>query len=232
MNGMELRDVRLASSWTQTDAALKLGVTQAYLSMVERGARPVSRELAARATRVFEVPPAALPFNESKASSKDELFFKEALGSLGYPGFAYLGGSERMNPAELLLEALDCDDLDSRVVEALPWVPLAYSKLNWDWLYLRAKTRDRQNRLAYVVDLARQIATRKQNRSLADPLAKYLEALERSRLAGEDTLCKDSMTAAERKWLRVHRSRLAKHWNLLTDLSVEQLAYAAIEPSA
>jgi len=53
------------------------------------------------------------------------------LGSLGYPGFAYLRGSARQNPTELLMEALDSDDLDSRVTEAMAWLPLTYPHLNW-----------------------------------------------------------------------------------------------------
>ena len=51
---------------------------------------------------------------------------------LGHPGFAYLHGSVRLNPLELLMEALDSDDQDSRVTEALAWLLLAYPHLNWD----------------------------------------------------------------------------------------------------
>jgi hypothetical protein len=39
--------------------------------------------------------------------------------------------------------------------------------------------------------------------------------------------CHDSMTQAERKWLRSHRLQEARHWNLLTDLDVRNLAYAS-----
>jgi hypothetical protein len=41
----------------------------------------------------------------------------------------------------------------------------------------------------------------------------------------EDTLASESMTHAERKWLRQHRPAKARHWNLLTDLEVRHLAY-------
>jgi hypothetical protein len=50
--------------------------------------------------------------------------------------------------------------------------------------------------------------------------------LERSRLAREDTLCRESMPDAERRWLTSNRSPLARHWNLLTGLTVDQLSYA------
>lgn len=228
MTGSEFKRARLASSRTQHDAAQRLGVTQAYLSMVERGTRPVSKELVSRAMNVFQVPATALPLAEYHRSSRDASSFKDALGALGYPGFAYTRASGKLNPAALLMEALDCDDLDARVTEALPWLPLAYPELNWDWLAFYAKVRDRQNRLGFVVELARQLAEKNNNSALARSLAEQMAVLERSRLVAEDTLCKESMTQAERRWLRTHRSPAAVHWNLLTDLTVEHLAHAFV----
>jgi hypothetical protein len=49
--------------------------------------------------------------------------------------------------------------------------------------------------------------------------------LEHSRLAREDTLCRDSMPDAERRWLKANRSPLAQHWNLLTGMTADQLSY-------
>jgi transcriptional regulator with XRE-family HTH domain len=227
MTGTELKTARKASSRTQAQAAVRLGVTQAYLSMVERGERAVSSELASRAVEVFEVPATALPLTEYQTNVRNAGFFQAMLGSLGYPGFAYLRGSARQNPTELLMEALDSDDLDSRVTEALAWLPLAYPNLNWDWLTANAKLRDRQNRLGFVVALARQAAERGGTSQLEQELATRVAKLEFSRLAKEDTLCKESMTRAERAWLREHRPKLAEHWNLLTDLTVEQLDHVA-----
>lgn len=228
MTGAELKDARKAFSWTQFQTAARLGVTQAYLSMVERGERAVSLELASRAVEVFEFPATALPLAEYQRRAHDAGFFQTMLGTLGYPGFAYLRGSAQQNPTELLMEALDTDDLDSRVMEALAWLPLAYPHLDWDWLTANAKLRDRQNRLGFVVELARQAAERAGSSRLAQELAARVAKLERSRLAKEDTLCRESMTHAERTWLREHRPKLAEHWNLLTDLTVEQLDHVAV----
>jgi transcriptional regulator with XRE-family HTH domain len=228
MTGVELKSARKASSWTQAQAATRLGVTQAYLSMVERGERAVSSELASRAVKVLEVSATALPLAEYQTRSRDAGFFQTMLGSLGYPGFAYLPSSVRLNPVELLMEALDSDDLDSRVTEALAWLPLAYPHLNWDWLTANAKLRDRQNRLGFVVELARQAAERGGSSQVGEELAARVAKLEPSRLAKEDTLCKESMTRAERTWLRKHRPKSAEHWNLLTDLTVEQLDHAVL----
>jgi transcriptional regulator with XRE-family HTH domain len=228
MTGAELKSARKASSWTQVQAAARFGVTQAYLSMVERGERAVSCELASRAVEVFEVPATALPLAEYQTRAHDAGFFQAMLGSLGYSGFAYLGGSARLNPTQLLMEALDSNDLDSRVTEAMAWLPLTYPHLNWDWLTSNAKLRDRQNRLGFVVALARQAAERDGSSQLDQELGTRVAKLEPSRLAKEDTLCRESMTRAERAWLREHRSKLAEHWNLLTDLTVEQLEHVAV----
>jgi transcriptional regulator with XRE-family HTH domain len=226
VNGTHLKEARLSASCTQQEAAQKLGVTQAYLSMVERGNRPVSTELASRAAELFEVPATALPLDDRDAGSRDDSFFASALGALGYAGFSHLRGAARINPAKLLIDALDRDNLDPRITEALPWLPLAYPEMDWDWLTRNARLRDRQNRLAFVVALASQAAQRKGNAGLAVALAEKVGKLEPSRLAAESTLCRQTMTRAERKWLRTHRSPLAEHWNLLTDLALEHLDHA------
>jgi len=225
VTGTELKSARTDSGWTQAEAAARLGVTQAYLSMVERGERAVSAEFCARVLEVMEVPATALPLGEPIMRGGGDDFFPAALGSLGYPGFAYLRSAERRNPAEVLMAALDTDDLDARVTEALAWLPMEFPKMRWDWLTAQAKLADRQNRLGYVVELGRQAAGVAGRVRLEAELAARVAKLEPSRLAKEDTLCRESMTRVERGWLRMHRGKLAEHWNLLTDLTVEQLSY-------
>ena len=218
MTGSDLKTARTTSNWTQAEAAERLGVTQAYLSMLERGSRPVSDELASSVLRVFSLPPTARPFGGHRNLRLGEAFFKEALGELGYQGFAYLKSRSSLNPAELLFLALDSEELDARVTEALPWLPLEFPDMNWDWLAVQTKLRNRQNRLAYVTFLASEVANARGEVKRAQSLRDRVTSLERSRLANEDTLAKSSLSQAERKWLRVHRTDSAAHWNLLTDL--------------
>ena len=52
-------------------------------------------------------------------------------------------------------------------------------------------------------------------------------ALERSRLAREDTLCRTSLHPAERRRLAAHPSEDARRWNLLTDWTADALRYPA-----
>src|ERR1700744_1595068 len=187
MTGHDLKSARTASNWTQAEAAHRLGGTQAYLSMLERDAPPVSGDLMPVVLRVFSLPPTARPLRSHHGAALREELLKKALGELGYPGFAYLKSRLLLNPAELLLLALDSEDLDARVTEALPWLPFRFPDMNWDWLSDEAKSRDRQNRLAYVTLLASDVAQSRGEAELAKSLRLRLGRLERSRLANEDT---------------------------------------------
>jgi len=193
--------------------------------MLERGYRPVSDDLMPTVLRVLPLPPTVRPLESYRGAPLEEELFKKALGELGYPGFAYLKSHLSLNPAELLLLALDSDDLDARVTEALPWLPFHFPEMDWDWLTAEMKSRDRQNRLAYVTLLGSDVAQSRGETELAESLRHRVASLERSRLANEDTLAKNSLSQAERKWLRTHRTPAATHWNLLTDLKAEDLEH-------
>jgi hypothetical protein len=149
------------------------------------------------------------------------------LAALGYPGFSHLKTRHKKNPAEVLLSALSARDLNSRLTEALPWLLLEYSDLDWQSLVTEAKARDLQNRLGFLVSVARRIAERQGNREKAEWLRSKEVTLESFRLLLEDTLCHDSLTRAEREWLDTSRSEDAKYWRLLTDLTPEHLSYAS-----
>ena len=230
MDGNQLKKARLARNWTQEEAAHALDVTQAYLSMLEKGYRPLSERFVRKALKVLHLSPTALPLRSEAmampASSRKRDFSRD-LGVLGYPGFSYLPARTRRNPAQVLFEALNQPNLDARVAEGLPWLVLTYVDMDWNWLVRNAKVHDRQNRLGFAVSLANEVAEREGEGARASKLRDRLEDLERARLAREDTFCHDSMTQAERVWLREHRSPSAGHWNLLTDMRGEHLAYAS-----
>jgi transcriptional regulator with XRE-family HTH domain len=229
MNGQELKEARLRQDWTQQRAAERLGVTQAYLSMLEHGRRVLSNSLARRAAEVLHAPATALPLPDAdlgESHGSDRL--RSELAALGYPGFAHLRAKVRRNPAGVLLKALNEPDLDTRVAEGLPWLVLRFADMDWDWLVQNAKLFDRQNRLGFVTTLALQLASNSAEPHRSRKLKEYVGVLDRSRLVREDTLCHDSLTEPERKWLRVNRPPDAKHWNLLTDMKAENLPHAAL----
>jgi hypothetical protein len=99
--------------------------------------------------------------------------------------------------------------------------------LDWSWLVHHAKLQDAQNRLGFLVAVAKNLAAdRAELQSAFKQLSSVEQKLERARLAREDTLCRESMPKAERRWLEVNRSSLARHWNLLTGLTADLLSYA------
>jgi transcriptional regulator with XRE-family HTH domain len=230
MSGTELRKARLEADWTQVRLASHLGVTQAYLSLMEGGKRRVPVHVARRVASLFQLSPTLLPTSGEVASRAPvtEERVEQGLARLGYPGLAYRKKPGKLqNPAEVLLMALSLDELDPRLAEALPWLLVRFEGVNFRDLVEQAKVKDLQNRLGFTVSLAEQVAERNpvftQNSS---ELYVAKQMLEKSRLVREDTFGRKETSDRMRAWLHEHRSPEAKYWNLLTDFSVEHLPYA------
>jgi transcriptional regulator with XRE-family HTH domain len=229
MTAQQWKTGREKMGLTQVAAAHSLNVSQPYLSQLETGLREASAELSRKAAKLYELPPTALPLPEpleTRGVPPDNL--QRKLASLGYPGFEHVRSSVMSNPAEVVLSSVVKRDLDTRLVEALPWVLATYTDLNWEWLRDRAKLNNAQNRLGYLVCLAEQTANAlPEHQSAVQKLSRWERELEEARLASEGTLCRDSMPEPERAWLRANRPEAAAHWSLLTSLTAEQLPYAA-----
>lgn len=225
-----LRAARSRRNWTEAQAAERLGMSQSYLAMLERGQRKVTPRLARKFKSVYGLPPTVLPTADEfkpRASVANEEFVNE-VSALGYPGFAYLKARvKERNPAETLVEALSQTSLESRVVEALPWLLLTYWDMNLGWLVKEAKLNNLQNRLGFVESLAEEVSKRSSSRDEERnrALSELRNVLEKSRLAHEDTFLKPVNTEVEREWLRENRSDEARHWNLLTNWRSEHLQY-------
>jgi transcriptional regulator with XRE-family HTH domain len=209
---------------TQVEAAARFGVSQTLLSLMEKGERSVTSAVAELAVKHLQATPAELPVAFETRHSDDQL--AADLGALGYPGYGYLQ-SQLRNPAEVLFDALDRPNLDARLVEALPWVPLRYPNVDWSRLTVEAKVRNRQNRLGFVVALAAKVAKKQGKHDVAKHLSKVVNALEEARLAKTDTLCQESWPPSQRKFAHNQRSALAAHWKLDTRLTEENLAHLA-----
>lgn len=200
-----LADWRQQNRLTQADAAALLGYSQTYLSLLEKGERPLTATLRARLEAVCLKP-------ESPALTDEQL--RAQFGALGYTAFLHVSGQQvRVRPGTLLMTVLARRDADGRVVKALPWLVRAYEdQLPFRGLVRQAKLQNLQNRLGFL------LATSGLTRANA---LEAIEELERSRLLKEDTLCWESMPAAVREWMRAHRSEAAAYWNVLTRLDVE-----------
>ena len=222
MTGEMLRAARQQKGWTQAQAAREFGVSQGYVALLEeeRASRPMDSRLVM--VRKLGLPPTALTPWRVRSMDGDRLASR--FGRSGNPGFAHLARSRRAtrNPAAVLLNALQVDHLEARTVEALPWLVATFPELDWDWLVPRAKASDLQNRLGFVVTLARQLAERSKSPAAESLRARELD-LERSRLVREDAFGRSSMTDAERRWLRTNRPESAAYWNVLSNLTAEHL---------
>ena len=186
------------------NAASLLGVSQPYLSLLEKGARPLTAALRVRMK---------VARGQAEAGISDGRF-RAQLSALGYSGFVHVAKSRpKPRAADFLMAVLARPDADARVVEALPWVVGSYQEhLDFSWLVRQAKLQNLQNRLGFLLQVA--------GVDTPEGLLAVRE-LERARLLQESTLCWDSMPAATREWMRANRSPLAEHWNVLTRLRAE-----------
>lgn len=196
---------RKRNSMTQVEAARELGVSQAYLSLLEHGARPVTEALRGRL--------------RGGAGGRGEDRYVAQLSAWGYPGFAHVRRARRrMRVDALLLSVLGEGDVEARVAEAMPWLARRWwGEVDHRWLVRQAKERNLQNRVGFVLAMA----------NVGGPEWEWtVEELERARLLAEATLCWDSMPAATRVWMRKNRTALAAHWNILTRMGPEDLGDA------
>lgn len=228
MTPHSLKLARKQHRWTQVQAASRLGVSQPYLALLEKGRRKLTHALTEKAVKVFRTSLAELPYGEPSSSVDLQLLARQ-LSGLGYPGFAYLHAGKRENPAVVVLSALSQKDLEARLAEALPWVLLHYSAdMDATWLVQQARLRNLTNKLGFVVDLARRAAERSGTTDCRHyvSLGQLRESLRQSRLDVEDTLCQSHVSQNEREWVRQARSADAEFWHLLTNWHPEHLQYA------
>jgi transcriptional regulator with XRE-family HTH domain len=234
MTGVSLRQGRRQAGWTQVRLAARLGVTQAYLSLMEQGKRRIPERVARAAIRLLRLPPTALPLPAFAVFELpvSELWVAQGLSELGYPGFSYRKvRSPKLNPMELLLRALALDNLEPRLTEGLPWLFLRFTDFDFEVLAGHAKLRDLQNRLGFTITMARQVAEHNpEYRHRVNDLRQFEDSLEPSRLVREDSFGRKESSQPMLTWLRKNRSAAASHWNLLTDFKMEDLSYAHQDP--
>lgn len=223
----ELRRGRKQAGLTQVAAAEHLGLSQGYLSLLETGKRAVTYRVAEAAGRAYGLP-SALPLRVHRHRSKAgvEKLVRQ-LAALGYPGYAHVRPRYLANPAEVVLDAVTANDTDARVTRAVPWVLSRYPDLNRKWLVDQAKLQNAQNRLGFLVSLARELTEDDVFDPTASAKLREMESqLESAKLAAESTLGRRSLSDRERDWMRENRPEAAKRWNVLSTLTAEQVRLA------
>jgi transcriptional regulator with XRE-family HTH domain len=228
MRSRDLKAERLKRGWGQIEAAHRLGVSQPYLAMLEKGRRRLTPNLERKATQAYGLSPVKLPLPDNFSPSKRVAahLLTAYLSRLGYPGFLYVRPQVQMrNPEEVLLTALAQESLEARVAEALPWLLTRYWQTDFKWLVSESKKFDLQNRLGFMVSLARRLSERGADAERTHTLGQLEATLDRSRLAREDFFPRPPRNDRERQWLTQNRPEEAQHWNLLSDLRPEHLQY-------
>jgi transcriptional regulator with XRE-family HTH domain len=214
---LRLKAARRKLGLAQRDVADRLGVTQAYVSMLETGERHVPASLAPKLMKLYKLRPTVLPLGKVQKHADPDSLARQ-LASLGYPGFAHFrAGTRKVNPATFLLTALSQESLEARVAEGLPWVISHYPDMNFDWLIRQARVNNLQNRLGFCVALARAASGN-------DILLDAEQKLSDGKLARKDYFGRQP-NEVERRWLQNHSSRQARQWNVLSDLRPESLRY-------
>jgi hypothetical protein len=107
----------------------------------------------------------------------------------------------------------------------LPWVALKFAKPD-SWLVQNARRFNLQNRLGFVVTLARRVAENRNDARLFE-LSQLEQTLDESRLVKEGFLPRPPRTETEKEWLRSNRTEDAAHWNLLTRMRPEHLQHVS-----
>jgi transcriptional regulator with XRE-family HTH domain len=224
VGGSEFKTWRKKAGKTQMDVALAVGVRQPFVCAVEKGHRPVTPAMSNWLYSVYPEALTATPLRDSQTPQSSENL-KERLGSLGYPGFAYMAGENgKADSLAVLLDALKTEDLDQRVTVALPWVLAHQTDLNWRKLTDEARLSNLQNRLGFLIEVTVEAAKRVHLMDAAARLEPWLHWLREARLYREDTLCKKSMTQVERRRLRRSRPQAARFWRLFTNLNAKKVA--------
>jgi hypothetical protein len=160
--------------------------------------------------------------SDSKGAHYREVKFSK---QVGYPGFAYLRNRRPLNPAEVLLRALRAGDVDARMVEGttLGAVEVPGSRLG---VAPARSKRGRPSEPAGISGVGRPTTGRasRRNRS-GEELAEQEQTLEGSRLQREGAF-RESLTDAERRWLREKQPPHATHWNMFSTVNASELANA------
>lgn len=190
----------------------ELGVSQAYVNMLENGKRRLTLGLTRRVSTLYGLSSETLPVSEEFAPAHtDDQHLAESLAKLGYPVFAYMRARVlKKNPAEVLLTALEQDRLEARVAEALPWVAMQYAHRTSNWLVELARKFNLQNCLGFVVSLALQLLQKPlaTTNTRIQSLRELRSTLDESRLVKEDVFIgRRGLKARNIGWFGIDRKK-------------------------
>lgn len=237
--GRELRALRQARRWTQSELARRLGMTQSWLSRIEKGDASLSAEQLLHAARIFNAGlDRFLPRARGPASAR----IQNALARLGA---SHLHETEDALPTERLSEAgsviqeVLATPPSPRHVSALaPVVVEQISHLNLSHLRGRCAETGLERRLGWALDNAKRALELELGPGASLPgrvRVKYQRALNHLSLphvspppatSAEDIFDADIASRETLKEARKVRSDISRKWRLLTFLQPEDFRSA------
>src|ERR1700730_18706441 len=104
MTGKEFKVARKKQGWSQCDVAVRLGVSQTYVALLESHKRQFPSRLARRADTLLKMSPSALPLEPRPSTDAERL--TRQLSALGYPGYTHVPPAPRRNRGAVFVSAL------------------------------------------------------------------------------------------------------------------------------
>lgn len=236
--GARVRNLRKERQWTQAQLADLLGISQNYLSVVERGQGSFTAEQLLTILRQFNVP--IDYFAPSKIPVESQI-----QNALARQGASHLLERTDVIPSERLKQAADVIretllSADSaRQITALAPVIVAHARnLNWPKLKAQVAEAGVDRRLPWVVDNVLSATDRELKRGkiergtavlyeqarlvLEDVLASWQVAIKgKVRELPEDVLDPDIASEKSRDEVRKGSSDISRRWRVLSRLQVD-----------
>ena len=148
--GRQVKALRTARAWSQSDLATRLEVSQSRLSHMERGAASLSAEEFLDVLRIFNVPATHFA-DDLLIDHRTEL--QNALARLGA---THLSVSDAVRPSDRLfapehavLETLTTSD--PRLIAAVGPVIATHPDCNIAWVLVQARTIGRVQRFSWIL---------------------------------------------------------------------------------
>ena len=153
MSGAQVRAARERLGLTQQQAARRWRLSQPYVSLVEHDKRPTPHRLASPWRTLSPRWLLGCPFKPVRPSLTT-CRCSSVLSVIRDSGTSPRRAMSRIQRV-VALAALRTPVVPARVTEALPWLLVTFVNLDWGWLLDNAKLSNVQNRLGFLVHLAK-----------------------------------------------------------------------------
>ena len=97
--------------------------------------------------------------------------------------------------------------------------------MDWSKVIKTVKIADSQNRLGFLLSLVYDKAKKANDQDKRNLIKELLLSLEKSKLYKQDSFQRQKLTESEKTWLKKNRSKNARFWRVLSNLTAEHLTF-------